>query len=217
MTGVRCHELRFTHVDGFTLPIREWSCAATGLHVLTGPSGSGKTTLLDLLAGLRLAESGILDVAGTDPGKLSDHARRMWRRDTIGLLGSSFELVPHLSVHDNIRLPWLIAGQDASAAVDRELVDALGIAHLLERPVSHCSRGEQQRTALARVLSHPRPVLILDEPSSHLDRETAERVLNALRVRAEQACIVVASHDDALIAMGTSCTDISTLLTGAPA
>jgi putative ABC transport system ATP-binding protein len=147
---------------------------------LTGESGSGKSTLLHLIAGLDAADGGDIDLAGVSVTGLSDAARAELRRDRLGLVFQQFNLIPSLSVDDNLKFQARIAGRH-EAAWHAELVERLGLGDLLKRYPEQLSGGQQQRVAIGRALA-PKPLLLLaDEPTGNLDEETADEVLALAR------------------------------------
>lgn len=170
---------------------------AGGLTVLTGASGSGKTTLLYLLAGLMPVQLGAIDWAGTDLAQLSERRRDRWRRAHAGFLFQDFHLLPELSPLDNALLPvWFSA---FSARNHRPRAEALladfGVP--LRKRTADLSRGEQQRTALARALLTEPAVIFADEPTASLDAANRETVLSLIEeAKARRAAILGIFHDE---------------------
>ncbi|MHC2434651.1 ABC transporter ATP-binding protein [Bradyrhizobium sp. USDA 4451] len=154
---------------------------ATGESVaLTGESGSGKSTLLHLIAGLDAADSGEIALADIIVSGLNDARRAELRRDRLGLVFQQFNLIPSLSVADNLVFQSRIAGRHDAAWHD-ELVERLGLKNLLKRYPEQLSGGQQQRVAIGRALA-PKPLLLLaDEPTGNLDEDTADEVLRLAR------------------------------------
>jgi putative ABC transport system ATP-binding protein len=147
---------------------------------LTGESGSGKSTLLHLIAGLDAADSGEIRLADTLVTKLGDAGRAELRRDRLGLVFQQFNLIPSLTVADNLVFQSRIAGRHDPAWHD-ELVERLGLTSLLKRYPEQLSGGQQQRVAIGRALA-PKPLLLLaDEPTGNLDEDTADEVLRLAR------------------------------------
>ena len=147
---------------------------------LTGESGSGKSTLLHLIAGLDTADDGEIKIDGTVLSGLNDAARAGLRRDRLGLVFQQFNLIPSLSVDDNLKFQSRLAGKH-DAAWHAELVERLRLGDLLKRYPEQLSGGQQQRVAIGRALA-PRPLLLLaDEPTGNLDEETADEVLRLAR------------------------------------
>ncbi|MFQ3456220.1 MULTISPECIES: ABC transporter ATP-binding protein [Bradyrhizobium] len=154
---------------------------ATGESVaLSGESGSGKSTLLHLIAGLDAADSGEIALADIVVSHLNDAGRAELRRDRLGLVFQQFNLIPSLTVADNLVFQSRIAGRHDAAWHD-ELVERLGLKSLLRRYPEQLSGGQQQRVAIGRALA-PKPLLLLaDEPTGNLDEDTADEVLALAR------------------------------------
>ncbi len=146
---------------------------------LTGESGSGKSTLLHLSGGLDRADNGSIIVSGEDITALDEAGRAAYRRKTVGLVFQQFNLIPSLSVVDNIAFHAKLADRyDADWAL--ELTETLGLSTLLNRYPEQLSGGQQQRVAIARTLA-ARPALVLaDEPTGNLDETTSEVVLDLM-------------------------------------
>jgi putative ABC transport system ATP-binding protein len=154
--------------------------AARESVALTGESGSGKSTLLHLIAGLDAADGGEIRVEGTALSELNDAGRAALRRDRLGLVFQQFNLIPSLSVEDNLKFQSRLAGKH-DAAWHAELVERLGLGDLLRRYPEQLSGGQQQRVAIGRALA-PKPLLLLaDEPTGNLDEDTADEVLALAR------------------------------------
>jgi putative ABC transport system ATP-binding protein len=154
--------------------------AARESVALTGESGSGKSTLLHLIAGLDAADGGEIRVDGTALSELNDAARAELRRDRLGLVFQQFNLIPSLSVEDNLKFQSRLAGKH-DPAWHAELVERLGLSDLLKRYPEQLSGGQQQRVAIGRALA-PKPLLLLaDEPTGNLDEDTADEVLRLAR------------------------------------
>ncbi|MGB5258108.1 MAG: ABC transporter ATP-binding protein [Woeseiaceae bacterium] len=169
---------------------------------IRGRSGSGKSTLLNLIGGIDAPDSGRVTVAGMDITELSEHERTLFRRKHIGFVYQAFNLVPTLSVADNIRLVLELNGVAGNEADTRiaELLDAVGLADRADSYPDVLSGGEQQRVAIARALSHRPAVLLADEPTGNLDDATAETVLALLDrlVRQVGGTMLIATHSAAV-------------------
>jgi putative ABC transport system ATP-binding protein len=147
---------------------------------LTGESGSGKSTLLHLIAGLDAVDGGEIRIEGTPLSELDDAARAKLRRDRLGLVFQQFNLIPSLSVEDNLKFQARLAGKH-DAAWHAELVERLRLGDFLKRYPEQLSGGQQQRVAIGRALA-PKPLLLLaDEPTGNLDEDTADEVLALAR------------------------------------
>lgn len=163
-----------------------------------GPSGSGKSTLLHLLGGLATPTSGSVLVAGADIASLDDDELATFRRDRVGFIFQSFNLVEVLSVEENLLLPATIAGLDREVASERvdQLLEVVDLeARRTKRP-SQLSGGERQRVAIARALMLQPAVVLADEPTGNLDTATGRAIIDQLHAlhRAGQT-IVLVTHD----------------------
>ncbi|MGA2455696.1 MAG: ABC transporter ATP-binding protein [Solirubrobacteraceae bacterium] len=164
---------------------------------IMGPSGSGKSTLMHILAGLDRPTSGTVRVAGVELTGLSDRDLTQLRRDRIGFIFQTFNLLPVLNAEENILLPLSIAGRD----VDREwfdrLVDTVGIRDRLSHRPAELSGGQQQRVAVARALVSRPAVVFADEPSGNLDSKSSGDVLALLRQAVDDfgQTVVMVTHD----------------------
>ncbi len=147
---------------------------------LTGESGSGKSTLLHLIAGLDGADSGEIMLDGASIGARDDAERAALRRERLGLVFQQFNLVPSLSVADNLSFQARLAGRH-DAAWHAELVERLGLAAVLKRYPEQLSGGQQQRVAIGRALAVKPQLLLADEPTGNLDEATADEVMTLTR------------------------------------
>jgi putative ABC transport system ATP-binding protein len=147
---------------------------------LAGESGSGKSTLLHLIAGLDAADGGEIELNGERVTALSDAGRAALRRDRIGLVFQQFNLIPSLSVEDNLAFQSRIAGKH-DGKWHAELVERLGLGKLLRRYPEQLSGGQQQRVAIGRALATRPALLLADEPTGNLDEDTADGVLALAR------------------------------------
>jgi putative ABC transport system ATP-binding protein len=163
-----------------------------------GPSGCGKSTLLHLLGGLDQPTAGEVVVEGQRMDTLSESARAVLRRVTIGFVFQAYNLIPNLTVADNVDLPGLLAGRPPLQVEQRrgELLEALGIPEKARALPSELSGGEQQRVAVARALVNRPTVLLADEPTGNLDSRNGAEVMGLLRrFYGEGQTIVVVTHD----------------------
>ncbi|WP_422127929.1 ABC transporter ATP-binding protein [Vibrio hannami] len=180
-------------------------------HVfIKGPSGSGKSTLLSLLTGILSPQQGNVSILGTDIAKLKQNQRDSFRADHIGYIFQQFNLLPYLSVLENVVLPCHFsklrktrAGDDIKATANH-LLERLHLSkNLLEKPVAELSIGQQQRVAAARALIGQPELLIADEPTSALDFDNRTAFIELLMEEAENAnsTLVFVSHDPTLESM----------------
>src|SRR3954464_10690484 len=187
---------------GVTLSFPAGECTA-----IMGPSGSGKSTLMHLLAGLDSPTSGSVVIDGQELAGLNDRALTQLRRDRLGFVFQSFNLVPVLTAEENIRLPLTLAGRDADAEWFDQLIESVGLrdrllgSAALRAPLTHrpaeLSGGQQQRVAVARALIHRPAVVFADEPTGNLDSKSSDEVLDLLRHAADDfgQTVVMVTHD----------------------
>lgn len=149
---------------------------------LLGPSGSGKSTLLNLVSGIDRPDTGVVEVAGVELHELSERERTLFRRDRLGFIFQFFNLIPTLTVEENLLLPLELRGSVAPSDRERaqDLLDRVGLADRMDAWPDRLSGGEQQRIAVARALIHGPELVLADEPTGNLDRETGEVVLDLL-------------------------------------
>jgi len=172
------------------------------LVLVRGASGSGKTTLLGVLGGMLLPTSGEVWLGGEPISRLRDHQRAEIRRRKVGYLFQDFGLIDGMSVLDNVLLPLVPPGHaDEQAALRVEgILARLGLGALARTNVAGLSSGERQRVALARARVVEPSVLLLDEPTSHLDASLAADLMNVLdALRRAGAAVLVASHDPRIL------------------
>jgi putative ABC transport system ATP-binding protein len=149
---------------------------------IMGPSGSGKSTLLNLACGLDEASSGHVLFDGEDLAKLDDDARTRLRREKIGMIFQTFNLLPTLTALENAALPLRLAGTSARQAAEKAsaMLAKVGLSAKLNNRPAEMSGGERQRTAIARALIFDPPVLLADEPTGNLDSHTGEEILHLM-------------------------------------
>jgi putative ABC transport system ATP-binding protein len=164
---------------------------------IVGPSGSGKTTLLGLLAGLDRPTSGRVLLDGTDLGALSEDDRARLRREKIGFVFQSFQLIPTLTARENVAVPLDLAGNGGGAARADELLERVGLGGRGHHYPAQLSGGEQQRVALARAFIHRPSILFADEPTGNLDAATGARIIELMMElnRELGTTLVLVTHD----------------------
>ena len=186
-------ELQHVVLDGIDLDIERGESVA-----IRGRSGSGKSTLLNLIGGIDAPDAGEVIVDSVNLTTMTERERTLFRRRHIGFVYQAFNLIPTLSVRDNIRLVLELNGVTGSEARARisALLDAVGLDGRADSYPDVLSGGEQQRVAIARALSHEPAVLIADEPTGNLDDATAERIIELLSdiVRQHGTTLVMATH-----------------------
>ena len=169
---------------------------------IMGPSGSGKSTMMHILAGLDAPTSGHVFVEDTDITALKDTALTKLRRDRIGFVFQSFNLVPTLDARANILLPMRLAGKTPEKEWFDLIVNSLGIANRLNHRPSEMSGGQQQRVAVARALMSRPAVIVADEPTGNLDSHSTDEVMDLLRRAVDELgqSVIMVTHDTATAA-----------------
>lgn len=175
--------------------------------LISGPSGCGKTTLVSIIAGLMDYTSGSCRVLGHELRELDEAARCDLRRNSIGFVFQSFNLLPALTATENVSVPLLLSGVDRETAI-RSAEDALrsvGLAKQLTNLPRQLSGGQQQRVAIARALVHKPALIVCDEPTSSLDHEAGQSVMTLLSKRAaeEGRALIIVTHDPRIVDFGT--------------
>lgn len=175
--------------------------ACTGeIMMLVGPSGCGKTTLLSAIAGTLRVDAGNIQVFGSALETMSGGALTRFRSTHIGFIFQQFNLIPTLSVAENVGIPLLIQGASASKALDRSraILDKVGLGTRWKERPNKLSGGEQQRVAIARALVHEPPLVICDEPTAALDARNGEIVLDLFRqvARSPERAVIIVTHDN---------------------
>jgi putative ABC transport system ATP-binding protein len=164
---------------------------------IMGPSGSGKSTLMHCVAGLDDLTSGTVSIAGTDLTTLNDKALTQVRRDHVGFVFQSFNLIPTLSALENITLPMDLGGRDPDQGWLDSVVGTVGLANRLQHRPSELSGGQQQRVAVARALASQPKIIFADEPTGNLDSRAGAEILGFIEaaVRDMGQTVVMVTHD----------------------
>lgn len=170
---------------------------------ITGTSGSGKSTLLNLLGCLDIATEGTYRLGGKDVSRYSDDDLSRIRNEDIGFIFQSFNLIPQLSVFENVQVPLLYGSRSIAECNDicHQVIDSVGLSHRLEHKPTQLSGGECQRVAIARALINDPILLLADEPTGNLDTATGKEVLALMDELHEQGrSIVMITHDSEVAA-----------------
>ena len=165
---------------------------------IVGPSGSGKSTLLHILGGVDTPTSGSVQIGGTDISKLDETALAIFRRRQIGLIYQFYNLLPILTVEENLTLPLLLDGRKPDKQQIRALVATLGLSERLKHLPNQLSGGKQQRVSIGRALVNNPALVLADEPTGNLDSENSREIIALLRRfnRESNQTVVIITHDE---------------------
>ncbi len=185
-------------LDGVDLAVEQGEFVA-----IVGTSGSGKSTLLHMLGGLDRPTSGSVTVDGRDIFSLKDEALTIFRRRKIGFVFQAYNLVPVLSVWENIVLPIQLDGNKVDTAYVNKVIEALGLEKKLKNLPNQLSGGQQQRVAIARALVTKPAILLADEPTGNLDSRTSQDVLSLMKVTGQKFAqtMVMITHNEEIAQM----------------
>ena len=165
---------------------------------IMGQSGSGKSTLLSILGGLNHPTRGRMLLDTLDIYKLTSEQRADLRSEYIGVIFQSFQLIPYLTVLENVKLPMAITGKKGKEQekMARDVLDRVGLANKADRLPDQLSGGEQERVAIARAIVNKPPILLADEPTGNLDSKTADEIMNLLKeLNSEGQTIIMVTHN----------------------
>ena len=185
-------------LDGVDLSVENGEFVA-----IVGTSGSGKSTLLHMLGGLDRPTSGAVLVDGKDIFSLKDEELTIFRRRKIGVVLQSYNLVPVLSVYENIVLPIQLDGGKVDQSYVNQVIEALGLEQKLQNLPSQLSGGQQQRVAIARALVTKPAIILADEPTGNLDSKTSQDVLSLMKVTGQKFAqtMVMITHNEEIAQM----------------
>ena len=185
-------------LDGVDLTVEKGEFAA-----VVGTSGSGKSTLLHMLGGLDRPTSGSVAVDGKDLFSLKDEALTIFRRRKIGFVFQNYNLVPVLSVYENIVLPIQLDGRKPDGPYVDQIIETLGLEKKLQNLPNNLSGGQQQRVAIARALAAKPAIILADEPTGNLDSQTSLDVMGLLKITGQKFAqtIVMITHNEELAQM----------------
>lgn len=185
-------------LDGVNMSVESGEFVA-----IVGTSGSGKSTLLHMLGGLDRPTSGSVTVDGQKIFELSDEALTIFRRRKIGFVFQAYNLVPVLSVYENIVLPLQLDGRSVDTAFLDDVVQALGLGEKLSSLPNQLSGGQQQRVAIARALAAKPAIILADEPTGNLDSKTSQDVLGLIKVTSQRYAqtTVMITHNEEIAQM----------------
>lgn len=182
-------------LDGVTLEVEEGSFTA-----VVGTSGSGKSTLLHMLGGLDTPTGGSVIVDGQELSGMEKNELAIFRRRKIGFIFQNYNLIPNLTIHDNIVLPVELDGRTVDRGYFQTIVRTLGLEDKLDRKPDELSGGQQQRAAIARALAAKPAIILADEPTGNLDSHTSQEVIGLLQTTGREfhQTIVMITHNDAI-------------------
>ena len=185
-------------LDGVTLSVEQGSFTA-----LVGTSGSGKSTLLHMLGGLDTPTGGSVVVDGQELSGMGRNELAIFRRRKIGFIFQNYNLIPNLSIYDNIVLPVELDGRRADKLFTESVIRTLGLEDKLNRRPGGLSGGQQQRAAIARALAAKPAIILADEPTGNLDSHTSQEVIGLLQNTSRQfhQTIVMITHDEEIAQM----------------
>lgn len=212
---LRISDLTIEHAgDGYVVrPVSGLNLSATSgsLVLLMGPSGCGKTSVLSCLGGILTPKRGRIRFGDVDIAALTGAALTLHRRRTVGIVFQAFNLVPSMTALENVMLPLRNGGVQRRQARARAgvLLEQVGLGHRIHHRPGDMSGGEQQRVAIARALVFDPPLLVADEPTTHLDSMRVEVILNLLRELADgDRLVVIATHDYRLVPIADRVVDL---------
>ncbi|MFK7969492.1 MAG: ABC transporter ATP-binding protein [Bacteroidia bacterium] len=197
---LKTEQLAYSYTGGSPLVFPDMECPTGDKMLILGQSGKGKTTLLHLLAGLLTPKAGTIRIADTVLTDLKKSELDRFRGQHIGLIFQRSHFVKALNVGDNLRVASYLAGVSVSEQRIKTLLERLGIDNKIDKPTSSLSQGEQQRVAIARALVNKPSVILADEPTSSLDDQNTEQVIDLLNKEAEAAgaSLIIVTHDQRL-------------------
>lgn len=165
---------------------------------IIGPSGSGKSTLLHILGGVDVPTSGQVIINGEDISKLDETALAIFRRRQIGLIYQFYNLIPILTVEENLTLPLLLDGRKPNKEQINALVEKLGLSHRLNHLPNQLSGGQQQRVSIGRALVNNPAIMLADEPTGNLDSENTKEIMSLLRSfnKEHNQTVIIITHDE---------------------
>lgn len=197
---IESKNLTFSYNQHKKFSFPDFSCSAKETLLILGNSGKGKTTLLHLLALLQTPTGGSIKLKGEEISQLSPKKAAKMRAENIGIIYQKSHFVASLSVLDNLLLANYLADKKQSTERATELARSLGFADHLNKKTSQLSQGEQQRVSIARALMNNPSIVLADEPTSSLDDENCERVIQLLDNQADKigAALIIVTHDQRL-------------------
>ncbi|TAK07445.1 ABC transporter ATP-binding protein [bacterium] len=185
-------------IDGINLEVQE-----RGMAAIVGPSGSGKSTLLHMIGAMDQPTRGEVMVAGKALNGISERDLTRFRRETVGFVFQTFNLIPNLTALENVTLPMEFNHVPKGERVRRakSLLDRVGLGHRLKHRPNELSGGEMQRVAIARAIANDPPIILADEPTGNLDSQTGQTIYELLREISHERTVLVVTHAEPLAHM----------------
>lgn len=186
-------EIKVEALKGIDLSIERGQMVA-----IMGPSGCGKSTLLNLISGIDSITSGEIQVENTNISSLDENSLALYRRRQLGIIYQFFNLIPNLSVENNIKLPVLMDNKEVDKEHFNDLIESLGIESKLKAFPDKLSGGQQQRVAIARSLIYKPSIILADEPTGNLDKQNARDIIEIFRLSnlKYNQTIIIVTHDE---------------------
>jgi len=189
----RMGEMKVNALEGVNLDVEEGEFVS-----IMGPSGSGKSTMMHLLGLLDAPTSGKIYIKGTDVSKYSERQRAKFRLETIGFVFQFYSMLSGMEAYNDVRLPLLLSGMSDGASVkkSKEKLEQVGLGDRLKHKPDELSGGQRQRAAIARAIVNDPDIVIADEPTSELDTETSEEIVDVFRgISEEGRTVVMVNHE----------------------
>lgn len=202
--AVHCQNITKTYGEGaskvFALRGVDLDVYEGEILMLVGPSGCGKTTFVSVVTALLKADGGVCEVLGEDLKSLQGNEKINFRGRSIGFVFQSFNLLPALNAEENVAVPLLIQGEKRKEALQKakSMLDAVGLGSRYNALPSQLSGGQQQRVAIARALVHDPKLIVCDEPTSSLDHESGQLIMELLQsiIQKEHKTVIIVTHDN---------------------
>jgi putative ABC transport system ATP-binding protein len=201
--SIVCEGIKKTYGEGLAKAVAlrgaNFEAYSGELLMLAGPSGCGKTTLISIVSGIMQQDSGQCLIYGTDLNQLPDESKLEFRKENIGFVFQSFNLIPTLTAAENVSIPLILNGIEQKEAVEKAsaLLETVNLGHRLHALPSKMSGGEQQRVAICRGCIHRPRLIVCDEPTSALDHKTGEQVMQLFKDIAlhHDTTLLIVTHD----------------------
>ncbi len=188
-------EFKQTALDGVSIDFRQSEFVA-----ILGPSGSGKTTLLNMLGGLDQYDSGDMIINGLSTKKFGESDWDIYRNNSVGFIFQSYNLIPHLSIIDNVEMGMTLSGVPKSEKRQKAtyVLEKVGLGNHIHKKPNQLSGGQMQRVAIARALANDPEIILADEPTGALDTQTSEQIMDLIKEIAKDKLVIMVTHNPEL-------------------